>query len=93
MQLPELQEVSMKILEKREDSPPNHILNWTAQLARMVGGAFFKPGPVRDGKTYVIVLVEGVVAECCIQDDQPADVAIALAGELARRHGKRVGEG
>ena len=78
----------MKIRDKTENDPRQTTYDWIGEVARKVGAARCLPGRrVRDGKMHIDVHVEDFVVECCVQDDTPEAVTIAVAAELSRRRG------
>ena len=79
----------MKIRDKTQNDPTMSVFDWIGEVARKVGAARFLPGRrLRNSKTHIDVHVEDFIVECCVQDDTPEAVAIAVAAELSRRRGK-----
>jgi hypothetical protein len=79
----------MRIYETQEATPPaseHGVHAWIARVAGMIGGARFVVHalPVNQ-KQIVSVYRDRICAECCIEDDNPEDVTIAIAAALARR--------
>lgn len=51
------------------------VYNWIAYVARGLPLATFEEGPsVRDGKTHIIVRIQGERYECTVEDDDPTMV-------------------